>query len=201
MKLYSYVVARDYGFAPNPFFGSCTLATCKPNIRRAAQPNDWVIGTGSAQRKRSGSLVYAMKVAETLTFDQYFADPRFERKKPQLRGSKKQAFGDNIYWRADGEWQQLNSHHSHADGSRNLANVRNDTQANRILVSSDFAYFGGEGPSIPAHFRNFGGVDICGLRGHKCEFPAQLIQEFVNWFRSLGASGYAGRPLDWSRSP
>ena len=47
MTIYSYVVARDYGFAPNPFYGCCTLATCKPIIRRMAQVGDWVIGTGS----------------------------------------------------------------------------------------------------------------------------------------------------------
>lgn len=29
-KGYSYVVARDFGFAPNPFNGFLTLATCKP---------------------------------------------------------------------------------------------------------------------------------------------------------------------------
>lgn len=37
-------VARDYGFAPNPFFGVCTLATCKPRIRSVAQIGDWVVG-------------------------------------------------------------------------------------------------------------------------------------------------------------
>ena len=34
MRLFSYVVARDYGFAPNPFYEMCTLATCKPRIRK-----------------------------------------------------------------------------------------------------------------------------------------------------------------------
>ena len=34
MKLYSYIVARDFGFAPNPFYGFCTLATCKPKIAK-----------------------------------------------------------------------------------------------------------------------------------------------------------------------
>lgn len=33
--LFSYVVETDSGFAPNPFFGVCTLARCKPSIRRA----------------------------------------------------------------------------------------------------------------------------------------------------------------------
>ena len=74
MRLFSYVVARDYGFAPNPFFGVCTLATCKPNVRRIARPGDWVVGTGSAAHNREGYLVFAMKVAEALTFDQYSAN-------------------------------------------------------------------------------------------------------------------------------
>ena len=37
MTLYSYTVAADTGFAPNPFHGFCTLACCKPGIRRTAQ--------------------------------------------------------------------------------------------------------------------------------------------------------------------
>jgi hypothetical protein len=94
--LFSYVVARDYGFAPNPFFGACTLATCKPNIRRAAKVDDWIVGTGSAVNNKVGMIVYAMRVTEIITFNQYWNDPRFQRKKPKLNGSKKQAFGDNI---------------------------------------------------------------------------------------------------------
>jgi len=80
VKLYSYVVARDYGFAPNPFSGSCTLATCKPEIRRMASVGDWVVGTGSATQNRRGSLVYAMKVAEAMSFNSFWDDPRFENK-------------------------------------------------------------------------------------------------------------------------
>lgn len=36
MYLYSYVIKRDYGFAPNPFENICSLATCKPQIRERA---------------------------------------------------------------------------------------------------------------------------------------------------------------------
>ena len=115
--MFSYVVARDYGFAPNPFFGVCTLATCKPRVRKTAAIGDWVIGTGSAKRGRQGYLVYAMRVAEALTFNEYWADPRFQQKKPNLRGSLKQAFGDNIYFRDESEqWNQLDSHHSYQGG-------------------------------------------------------------------------------------
>ena len=32
-KLYAYVMTYDTGFAPNSFYGVCTLACCKPKIR------------------------------------------------------------------------------------------------------------------------------------------------------------------------
>src|SRR5579863_9322212 len=92
VKLHSYVVARDFGFAPNPFFGVCTLATCKPKIRSAAQIGDWVTGTGSKPSKREKNVVYAMRVTGTMTFEEYWSDPHFQRKKVNMRGSKKQAF-------------------------------------------------------------------------------------------------------------
>lgn len=204
LKLYSYVVARDFGFAPNPFYSVCTLATCKPEIRRLAQVGDWVVGTGTAQRERSGYLVFAMKVAEPMSFDDYWADERFQRKKPNLRGSKKQAFGDNIYSRhsENGEWQQLNSHHSLPNGDPNLANIENDTKTNRVLIGNEYVYWGGAGPQIPQRFRNFNGIDICAGRGHKSKkFSAELIAEFITWLHELGEQGFRADPLDWVRTP
>ncbi len=202
MRLFSYVVRRDYGFAPNPFFNVCTLATCKPGIRRAAQDGDWIVGTGTAERKRKGYLVYAMKVEEDLTFEEYWKDTRFIQKRPNLCGSKKLGYGDNIYFKSSsGEWQQLDSHHSLEDGSPNQANIKNDTQANRVLISTDFVYWGGEGPRIPAQFRNYQGVDLCAGRGHKSKFSNTFINEFVTWLRGLGVKGYAGRPIDWDNAP
>jgi hypothetical protein len=202
LQLFSYVVARDYGFAPNPFFNVCTLATCKPGIRGKAQIGDWVIGTGTALRKCRSYLVFGMVVEEVLTFDQYWSDPRFLTKRPNLRGSKKQAFGDNIYYHASPEapWQQLNSHHSLADGSPNPANIKNDTQADRVLIGTDFVYWGGSGPRIPKKFREYGGVDICARRGYKCKFPDGMVSEFVEWLRSMDVRGYAGAPIDWDKT-
>jgi Nucleotide modification associated domain 2 len=129
VRLHSYVVARDYGFAPNPFFGICTLATCKPRIRSVAQVGDWVVGTGSKMRRREKHLVYVMRITGAMTFDAYWNDPRFQAKKPNLRGSKKQAFGDNIYSRDSKakRWCQADSHHSLTDGTPNPLDVRADT--------------------------------------------------------------------------
>ena len=198
MKLFSYVVARDYGFAPNPFFGVCTLATCKPRIRAAAEDGDWVVGTGSRKHNRQGRLVYAMRVAYRMSFDEYWTDEAYGRKRPNLCGSWKQAYGDNIYHRGgDGRWCQQDSHHSYADGTTNDKNVVRDTQTDSVLVSERYAYFGGQGPEIPESLRWYRGFDVCAQRGHKCRFPRPLILEFVEWFQSLEAQGVVGRPLDW----
>ena len=202
MRLFSYIVARDYGFAPNPFYGVCTLATCKPNIRRIAGISDWVVGTGSKAHGRTGSLVYGMRVTESLTFNEYWNDSRFTCKKPNLRGSNKQAFGDNIYFRYDsGRWHQADSHHSFTGGIPNPYNIETDTKTDKVLISSDYAYWGGVGPQIPERFRDYCGFDICAGRNHKSQFPESLVTEFVTWFRSLHVTGFLGAPLDWSRTP
>jgi hypothetical protein len=198
-------VRYDSGFAPNPFYGFCTLATCKPDIRKSATTGEWVIGSGSADKslKRGGFLVYAMRVTETIHFMQYWNDPRFQNKKPDLSRSRMRACGDNIYCKAvNGRWGQLNSFHSQNDGSPNPKHIKRDTGVDRILVSEDFVYFGGEGPKIPAKFRNFGGKDICMKgQGRKILDDPKFIGEFVTWLQSLGQQGYAGRPLDWVRAP
>ncbi len=82
MRLYSYKVRYDIGFAPNPFHGVCTLATCKPRIRAGASVGDWVVGVGSASQGTLGRLVFGMQVEEKMTFDEYWDDERFQSKKP-----------------------------------------------------------------------------------------------------------------------
>lgn len=201
MRLHSYVVRRDYGFAPNPFFRICTLATCKPVIRRVAAIGDWVMGTGSKTNGREKHVVYAMRVTGTMTFEEYWADPRFRQKRPNLGGSTKQAFGDNIYSRnpASAQWCQLNSHHSLNDGTQNPANMAADTGTNRILFSEDFVYWGGSGPQLPQQFLSWGPQheNVCAVFGHKNRFPPRMVEELVAWIRSLNQTGYCGEPLDW----
>lgn len=205
MRLHSYVVARDYGFSPNPFFGVCTLAACKPKIRAVAETGDWVIGTGSARWARQRRVVYAMRVTGAMSFDDYWNDPRFQQKKPNLRGSKKQAFGDNIYFRDASShcWVQADSHHSLPDGSPNKQNVDADTGTNRVLLSDDFVYWGGTGPEIPKNFLDYGPhhESVCAGRGHKNHFSQQLVEGVIGWVRSFHQTGFCGEPLDWCRTP
>ena len=198
MRLFSYVVRYDFGFAPNPFEGYCTIATCKPQIRRAANVGDYILGTGSAQKSLAGRLVYAMRVDERIGFDTYWSDPRFARKIPTDRGAVKRAYGDNIYHRdAHGEWIQADSRHSFDNGEANPGHIVVDTSTDVVLVSQNFVYFGGAGPEIPETLRQDPGLDVVhDSRGHRCRFRDDIVQATVAWIETLG-TGVQGRPADW----
>ena len=148
--LYIYVVDRDLGFAPNPFHGYCTLATCKPGIRKGAGVDDWIMGVGGSRLKATGRCVFLMKVTEILTFEEYWEDDRFKLKKPVRNGSPVMMVGDNIYHRESkvSSWIQEDSHHSNQDGSINLNNLRRDTKSSNVLISRLFFYFGTKAPIV-----------------------------------------------------
>ncbi|WP_417686672.1 hypothetical protein [Pseudidiomarina gelatinasegens] len=146
-RLFVYPIPRDLGFAPNPFHGYCTLATCKPKLRKSAKVNDWIMGLAASNAKeKKYHCIFFMKVTEKLTFQEYWADPRFELKKPVRNGSKVQVLGDNIYHKdAEGKWIQEDSHHSNPDGTINEDNLKRDTGSTHdVLVSECFTYFGSE---------------------------------------------------------
>src|SRR6266852_7459904 len=72
--LWSYCLRYDDGAAPNPYWGVCTLAICKPAIRRKAKEGDWVVGLGSKRSPCgdiSSKVVYAMHVTQVLTMEGY----------------------------------------------------------------------------------------------------------------------------------
>jgi Nucleotide modification associated domain 2 len=199
VRVFSYIVRYDYGFAPNPFEGYCTVATCKPQIRRSAQVGDWIMGTGSADKSLTGRLVYAMQVDEVLTFDDYWKDARFTRKVPTDAGAVKRAYGDNIYHhRDDGEWLQADSRHSLADGKPNPGHVKVDTSVDAVLIGRRFSYFGGVGPAVPTTLRKDFGMDLVHSgQGHRYRFPQDLVNAAVAWFETLD-TGVLGRPNDWA---
>jgi hypothetical protein len=162
-----------------------------------AEVGDFIVGTGSKGLRQQGKLIYAMKVSETMSFDEYWADLRFQVKKPNLAGSVKKSFGDNIYHSVNGFWCQEDSHHSHEGGTPNVENVATDTRTNKMLVSDWFTYFGREAPILPDHFRNYQGFDICKQKpGHKSKFPEAFVAEFSNYFEAL-PRGYLGAPTSW----
>lgn len=189
MKLYSYVIPRDYGFAPNPYFNYCTLATCKPVIRRCAQVGDWVAAFGAAGTKVHEKLVALMRVCETLTFEQYWEDDRFISKRPVFGKGVMHMYGDNIYHRDGENWIQEPSHHSREDGSPNNINLKRDTGTNRVLIATEYYYFGNNAITIPQEFNLFIAHGI----GHRVNENADAINEFINYIccnYDIGVQGF-----------
>lgn len=190
VRFFSYVVPRDFGFAPNPFNGICTLATCKPPIRQAAVPGDWVFGTGAVEIGKN-RLIYAMKVKEKITFEGYWNDPRFACKKPVINGSLKTMYGDNIYHRQGEGWQQADSHHSLEGGVINPKNLKRDTSVDAVLVSDHFYYFGKTVVNIPADI-----VDgVCKTGPGFKYVDAMVAALLIKYLEANFELGYHGDPI------
>lgn len=183
MTLYSYIVAYDHGFAPNPFHGVCTVACCKPAIRRTAKVGDYIVGLS---RKHLGNrVVFAMRVDEILEFEDYWLDERFRAKRPDRSAGGIAVVGDNIYHRNEsGEWQQERSRHTSRD-------IAHDLGGQYVLIGHDFIYWGGDGPPLPA---NLTGLIV--RRNHKSRANDRLNPDFVEWFNNLEERGLIGWPTD-----
>jgi hypothetical protein len=177
MTLYSYVVDHDNGFAPNPYYGICTLAHCKyargprRNIVELAEVGDWIVGTGGNSRKTAGNgkLVYAMRVDERLSLREYYKDPRFQKKKPR-NGSYQQRKGDN------------------------LAKAKDLT--NRfVLISKHYFYFGDKAPQIAKRFRLHPDhpLEKSGP-GFRSKFSDSFVNALTKWLQRNYRPGMLGRP-------
>lgn len=196
-NVYMYVVDRDFGFAPNPFHGYCTLATCKPKIRNSAEVEDWVIGMGGSRLKATDKCIFAMRVTEKITFNEYWTNSTFLDKKPIRNGSQKMMVGDNIYYHdsSSNEWSQADSHHSNTDGSVNLDNLKKDTNSNNVLISQHFLYFGMAAPVVPHELRKYKNG-----RGHQV-FNENEVRPLIEWLHSQGSLNQViSDPFDFSDS-
>lgn len=198
-RVFIYVVDRDFGFAPNPFHGFCTLATCKPGIRKSAEVGDWVFGIGGARLRSTGKCVYAMLITKKITFNEYWTEPTYLVKRPVRNGSRRMSVGDNIYCKVRGSWTQANSHHSNSDGSINLRNVRTDTKSEFVLISENFVYFGRSAPQVPKAILE--GVGYANGRNYRV-FEAVDSQALIDWVLQAGVplNEVKGDPFDFYSS-
>ena len=76
IRLFSYKMTNDNGFAPNPFHGFLTLANCKPLMIKSKKVGDWIAGFTSKKLNKDElgkeKLVYLMKVTEIETYYDYW---------------------------------------------------------------------------------------------------------------------------------
>jgi len=196
--MYTYVVEHDYGFAPNPFFGTCTLATCKPRIRAKADVGDLILAAGSKKFGLDENIVFHMFVGEICTFDEYWNNKRFFLKRPEMSGSIMRAVGDNIYrHKRTGAWSQQHSLHRRTSDKVDAEHLGRDTSSDRVLIGHDFIYWGGDGPRIPSSLLTGQSKKLVGGRPVRCKFSDLQIAATVRWLRSFQVPKIAGRPRQW----
>lgn len=180
MRLFSYCIPVDDGAAPNPFWDTCTLAICKPTIRRVSEVGDWVAGVGSKNVNGvdySEKLVYAMRIDEKLTFEEYnercMNDADLRKKIPDINHS--------VYERRVGDC--LYDFTVDPDGAMRLgvhdeSNRETDMEKGKfVLLSNHFYYFGDNAIEIREHLL---GIVKQG-QGHKSYANEGLKEEFVRW--------------------
>ncbi|MCL2658963.1 MAG: hypothetical protein FWD64_00395 [Acidobacteriaceae bacterium] len=196
MRLYSYVVTYDTGFAPNPFFGCCTLACCKPVIRRTAKKDDWIVGLTPKAKGKGNKVLYYMRVDDVVeSFADYWRAQRFQCKIPLWKSDEiRERCGDNIYEpkaiATDG-YHQHPSMHSKVENQENADTKKRDLSCIRVLVSETFAYFGLSARDLPPklEYLKVG-------RGHKCKFTDDEINTFVRFTKENGF-GIFDAPSEW----
>lgn len=162
MSLVSYKMTHDSGFAPNPFHGFLTLATCKPGIRRSGsrRVGDWIAGFTSGAlcgdavgRER---LVYLMRVDEILPIEDYYRDGRFAEKIPR-KGSPDtiRRAGDNIYRARVPSPRDGNDYEQIPNDCHPPESKDHDVGGRNVLVAhaGSYFYFGRNALAVPAHLR------------------------------------------------
>jgi hypothetical protein len=198
-KIYSYVIRIDDGAAPNPFWGICTLTICKPAIRRMAQIGDWIIGTGSKNAKLtdgqtydfSDSIVYAMKVTDIMTLQEYdyHGNHHLKNKIPNWRTKDwRLKVGDCIYDYSQSDEPAIRK------GVHNEWNIKRDLGGSRALLSDHFYYFGLEARPLPPELREL----IKKNQGHKKIEKPDLIEKFETWISTFDKNKmYADPQMRW----
>ncbi len=199
MIVRAYKMMVDSGFSPNPFEPTLTLANCKPSIRKTHARGDWIAGFTSkglvGDEVGSERLVYLMRVSEKIRFRDYFHEPRFEGKIPDLDASNRiDQLGDNIYCplcpdaEFPEEFEQLpNLQHD----ERNHAL---DINGKYVLIADEFYYFGRNAVALPDHIRPNVPRNQAAY-GIKTE--SQRAERFVDYIRSNFVQGRHGQPHYW----
>ncbi len=178
MKLYSYCIPIDKGDAPNPFWGVCTLAICKPAIRRSAEKGDWIVATGSTKFGFQNRVIYAMEVTDKMTFAEYddYCRKSLPEKIPDWNSKDlRRKAGDCIYNFEIGARPTIRKS-VHTETNRDT-----DIGGRNVLLSDHFYYFG----AIPVDLPTFLLQIVLQGQGHKSTSNEKYAEKFVKWIETF----------------
>lgn len=173
MDVWTYVITVDAGAAPNFDLGLTTLTVCKPRIRKSAKRGDLILAFNGKRLNPNEphSVRWAGVVTDIISLQDYWADKRFQGKKP---GQSQKP--DNIYRPTrSGKLKQVsNTTHRPEDYSR-------DVNGENALVLNPSWYFGPELALLP---QSFNLRMIVGRRGHRCSpMDNRTWRKLENWLK------------------
>ena len=186
LKMWSYRIVHDKQFAPNPFKGVLTLATCKPLIRRSKESESgvWLAGfaaysvkDGLRPKKGRELLIYLAKISEVMTMQEYWRN--YPQKRAQKCGEEfEEYYGDNIY---DENLHLVNDNH-HKDWD-----FKRDISGKIVLICKEFYYFAPDSRLVvPNEFDEL----VYKRRGQTLVQNKDLIQKFIDYVRSCAKDDF-----------
>ena len=181
---------HDAGTAPCVDRGVLSLAICKPKIRAAARPGDWIFGFGG--RSRLGErLIYIAEVTESIPDGEYYRRREFSGRR------------DRIYrWVGHKLSQIRNLIHGPENCRKDIGRPPAYAGA-AVLLSKNFRYFGCEPadqftdrfPSLMSYVAKVG-------QGHRIRFPGRVEAELHAMankiWKAYRRRKVLGRPTDRS---
>ncbi len=213
-KILSYRMTHDSGFAPNPFGGVLTLATCTPNHMRARlESGDWIVGIEAnvLRDKRKSSLypiknnfiVYVAKVDKILSLNEYSNDSQFEGKKHANDKGWKETRGDNVYCIENNEWRWTRGHEHDSNKFKYFSKgklpsykpLSQDIKGDRVFICKEFSYFGDFGVEFDINFLDCI-KKTCGFK--YCRNNDDKYEKFLSYIKSLMTKygkGKIGNPI------
>ena len=138
-NLFTYKVVYDAGNAPNPYSELCTLAICKPAIRRVAKVGDVVVGfVCKSNLDDEHRLIYCMIIDDVLTWDAYIGACKAGNYQNRVPTSPTHP-GDCIWSCTESAHEPLLSWSDHG-----IDDFNNDVKVGEnVLIGKRYWYFGG----------------------------------------------------------
>jgi len=203
VRLFSYKMTHDSGFAPNPFGGVLTLATCKADIRKCKRVDDWLVGFTSEKlngdKVGDEKLIYLMQIEEKICFEDYWKNSKYKNKKPNINSQDAiKKTGDNIYMpiveipKAYLDYKQLPNY------NHNENNKENDLMGKYVLVSSNFYYFGANPVVIPNNIKPK--VPVGRARYGWETHDMKVVKDFLSYIESKYEKGIYSHPHTWFKN-
>ena len=200
MRLFAYKMTHDTGFAPNPFWGFLTLATCKPWLRRNKRVGDWIAGFTSKQlcgdEPGDERLVFLMQVDERIALADYFRDRRFQSRIPRENESTMiHRCGDNIYMPLVRHASDPQDFVQLPNGYHGPSEKDCDLNGWNALIATHFAYFGGKALRIPRNMRPEvpPGQSAHGTQTH----DLVKAKRFIDYIFEIASARVMAHPHQW----